>query len=122
MRRRAGAWAYAGPPVRDGIALDAWRRHDAILRELLTAVPRGGLAAGPAGSRGRDVARPVFHPHRVPPLARALAGLSLNQIGARCGGRDHSTVLHACQKIQKMLHADEKFRAEIDALADELTA
>jgi chromosomal replication initiator protein len=33
-------------------------------------------------------------------LARRLTPLSLERIGAYFGGRDHSTVLHACRKIE----------------------
>ena len=33
-------------------------------------------------------------------LARRLTTLSLDQIGAYFGGRDHSTVLHACRKVE----------------------
>ena len=36
-------------------------------------------------------------------LARKLTGLSLDQIGAYFGGRDHSTVLHACRKVEQAL-------------------
>jgi chromosomal replication initiator protein len=39
-------------------------------------------------------------------LARQLTGLSLEQIGAYFGGRDHSTVLHACRKIEQALTRD----------------
>jgi chromosomal replication initiator protein len=39
-------------------------------------------------------------------LARRLTGLSLEQIGAYFGGRDHSTVLHACQKVEQALGED----------------
>jgi len=39
-------------------------------------------------------------------LARQLTGLSLEQIGNYFGGRDHSTVLHACHKIEQALLAD----------------
>lgn len=39
-------------------------------------------------------------------LARRLTGLSLGQIGAYFGGRDHSTVLHACQKVEQVLEND----------------
>lgn len=39
-------------------------------------------------------------------LARQLTALSLNQIGASFGGRDHSTVLHACRKVELALTAD----------------
>lgn len=39
-------------------------------------------------------------------LARRLTGLSLQQIGAYFGGRDHSTVLHACRKVESALNSD----------------
>jgi chromosomal replication initiator protein len=39
-------------------------------------------------------------------LARRLTGLSLQQIGAAFGGRDHSTVLHACRKVEQALARD----------------
>jgi chromosomal replication initiator protein len=39
-------------------------------------------------------------------LARRLTPLSLEQIGAYFGGRDHSTVLHACHKVEQVLARD----------------
>jgi chromosomal replication initiator protein len=39
-------------------------------------------------------------------LARQLTALSLEQIGAYFGGRDHSTVLHACRKVEEALGQD----------------
>jgi chromosomal replication initiator protein len=39
-------------------------------------------------------------------LARQLTPLSLQQIGAYFGGRDHSTVLHACRKVERALDRD----------------
>src|SRR5262249_40967207 len=39
-------------------------------------------------------------------LARRLTNLSLDQIGAYFGGRDHSTVLHACRKVEQALTSD----------------
>jgi chromosomal replication initiator protein len=39
-------------------------------------------------------------------LARRLTGLSLEQIGTYFGGRDHSTVLHACRKVEQAMKGD----------------
>lgn len=45
--------------------LALWRRHQEILLYLLDHIPARGLAAVPAGSRGRDVARQFAHMDRV---------------------------------------------------------
>ncbi len=51
--------------------------------------------------------RAVLLPRQVSMyLARQLTGLSLEQIGAYFGGRDHSTVLHACRKVEQALGHD----------------
>lgn len=42
-----------------------WHRHNEIHLLLLDAIPDEGLAAKPAGSRGRDVARVFAHLYRV---------------------------------------------------------
>jgi chromosomal replication initiator protein len=55
----------------------------------------------------RSRARSVLLPRQVGMyLARQLTGLSLEQIGAYFGGRDHSTVLHACRKVEQALAQD----------------
>ena len=55
----------------------------------------------------RSRARSVLLPRQVGMyLARQLTGLSLEQIGAYFGGRDHSTVLYACRKVEQALAQD----------------
>jgi len=49
-------------------------------------------------------------------LARELTALSLEEIGAYFGGRDHSTVLHACRKIAAALPQDGTLAATIREL------
>lgn len=44
--------------------------------------------------------------HIAQHLCRELAGLSLPEIGARFGGKDHSTVLHACRKVEHLAKTD----------------
>ena len=39
---------------------------------------------------------------------------SLNQIGEKFGGRDHTTVMHSCEKINKMLKNDKAFIDEFE--------
>ena len=49
-------------------------------------------------------------------LAKKLTARSLPEIGRRFGGRDHSTVLHAVRKIEKLLEQDESLKQEITLL------
>ncbi|MGM0501536.1 MAG: chromosomal replication initiator protein DnaA [Bacillota bacterium] len=51
-------------------------------------------------------------------LSRELTDLSLPQIGKRFGGRDHSTVIHAYDKIKNKINDDEQFKGTIDALLE----
>jgi chromosomal replication initiator protein len=53
-------------------------------------------------------------------LAREMTGASLNQIGRAFGDRDHSTVSHACQKIQKEMKTDPRFRGAILDIQDRI--
>ncbi|HEV3116521.1 MAG TPA: DnaA/Hda family protein [Gemmataceae bacterium] len=53
-------------------------------------------------------------------LARQLTGLSLEQIGAYFGGRDHSTVLHACHKVELALGSDARLSGVVRQLQAEL--
>jgi chromosomal replication initiator protein len=46
--------------------------------------------------------------------------LSLEQIGAYFGGRDHSTVLHACRKVEQALDHDALLSGALRALHADL--
>ena len=49
-------------------------------------------------------------------LARELTQLSLPEIGNAFGGRDHSTVLHACKTIENLRNCDEMLNADFNLL------
>lgn len=46
-------------------------------------------------------------------LCRELTDMSLPKIGEEFGGRDHTTVIHACEKIQQDLRNDAALEADI---------
>jgi chromosomal replication initiator protein len=68
--------------------------------------------------RSRRVARPrqvaMF-------LARELTMRSLPEIGKRFGGRDHTTVLHACRRVAALCDEDTMFKQEVDFLRQVLS-
>jgi chromosomal replication initiator protein len=51
-------------------------------------------------------------------LMRAETDVSLLRIGAELGGRDHSTVLHACDKITREASTNDELRREIAAVRE----
>ncbi len=53
-------------------------------------------------------------------LARSLTDSSLKVIGGEFGGRDHSTVIHACDLVSRKMSADAEFRQRIDSLSASL--
>lgn len=53
-------------------------------------------------------------------LARELTDNSLPKIGKEFGGRDHSTVLHAYNKIKNMLSQDESLRIELESIKNKI--
>jgi chromosomal replication initiator protein len=53
-------------------------------------------------------------------LCRELTDLSLPKIGSAFGGRDHSTVLHAVEKIKNMMQSDKQVYDEVSDLSQRL--
>jgi chromosomal replication initiator protein len=54
-------------------------------------------------------------------LARQLTHASLGDLGRAFGGKDHTTVLHAVEKIQRLVLKDADFKKAIDMLTGDLT-
>jgi chromosomal replication initiator protein len=66
--------------------------------------------------------RRVARPRQVAMyLARELTMRSLPEIGKRFGGRDHTTVLHACRRIAALCNEDPLFKQEVDFLKQVLS-
>ena len=55
-------------------------------------------------------------------LCRTHTNASLPDIGAVFGGKDHSTVIHACAKVRELMAKDEKFRKQLNDLTSRLTS
>lgn len=55
-------------------------------------------------------------------LARKLTPLSLPLVGQQFGGKDHTTIMYACQKIEAMLKKDPTFQQEVANLEQTITS
>lgn len=65
--------------------------------------------------------RAISYPRQIAMyLCRELTDLSLPKIGEEFGGRDHTTVIHAYDKISKELETDEDLKKKIDNLMKEI--
>ncbi len=53
-------------------------------------------------------------------LCRSLTDLSLIEVGSHFGGRDHTTVMHACDKIEKLVKTDRQAKREINLLSENI--
>ncbi len=49
-------------------------------------------------------------------LSREHTKLSLKEIGSKFGGKDHSTIIHACDKIRRMVRSDPGFQKKIEKI------
>lgn len=68
--------------------------------------------------RSRSVARPR---QVAMALAKDLTSHSLPEIGDAFGGRDHTTVLHACRKISDLRHKDQRIEEDYKNLSNLLS-
>lgn len=66
--------------------------------------------------------RNVAYPRQIAMyLSRKLTDLSLPKIGEEFGGRDHTTVIHAYEKISKNLKTDEVLQNTVNDITKKLT-
>ena len=69
-----------------------------------------------------DLIRSITRPRQVAMcLSKELTSHSLPEIGDAFGGRDHTTVLHACRVINKLRETDTRIREDYQNLLRTLT-
>jgi chromosomal replication initiator protein len=54
-------------------------------------------------------------------LAKIMTRSSLKTIGLHFGGRDHTTIIHACKAVERMLQADDGFRHTVRELEKQIS-
>jgi len=67
--------------------------------------------------RAKKRSKAIAYPRQIAMyLTRQLTDYSLPEIGDQFGGRDHTTVIHACDKIAEDLKTKDGFSSLIDRL------
>ena len=70
---------------------------------------------------GRDRTQEVALPRQIAMyLLREEANYSLPQIGDALGGRDHTTVMYACDKVADLLERDDRLRRQVIKVREQI--
>src|SRR5437016_6642089 len=77
----------------------------------------------PEGLRSKARIKTLTVPRQIAMyLARELLEMQLVEIGQAFGGRDHSTVIHSVDKVQRQLARDRSFRERVESVRAELSS
>lgn len=127
LRRVLASAFFTGRPVNIELAADSLKDLLSFQERLITINNiqktvaeyfKIRLSDLHAKSRSRQVARPR---QIAMALAKELTDHSLPEIGEAFGGRDHTTVLHACRKVNELTAKDVRVHEDYNNLRRILT-
>jgi len=122
LRRVVASSTFTGRPVSMGLALESLKDLMAFQDRMVTTqnIQRTvaeyykiRLADLHSKERSRSIARPR---QLAMALSKELTNHSLPEIGEAFGGRDHTTVIHACKKIAELYETDARMKEDYDNL------
>jgi chromosomal replication initiator protein len=128
LRRVMANSAFTGRPIDLDFAREALRDLLALQERLVTVENIQKTVAEYFKMRASDLlsqrrSRSVARPRQIAmSLAKELTRHSLPEIGEAFGGRDHTTVLHACRRIQELRESDTRVREDYQNLLRTLTS
>lgn len=71
--------------------------------------------------KSRRRSKTLVHPRQIAMyLCRELTDASYPEIGRHFGGKDHTTIMHACRQVAKAKETDETLRNAIEALKEQI--
>ncbi|WP_019625279.1 chromosomal replication initiator protein DnaA [Thioalkalivibrio sp. ALJT] len=112
LRRVIANAHFTGKPITLDFAKDALRDLLAVQNKLITLENIQKTVADYYRVKVTDLlstrrSRSIARPRQIAmALAKELTQHSLPEIGQAFGGRDHTTVLHACRKVAELREAD----------------
>lgn len=119
--------AFTGRPISLEFAKEALRDLIALQDKLVTIENIQKTVAEYCKVRVSDLLskrrnRSVARPRQIAmSLAKELTNHSLPEIGDQFGGRDHTTVLHACRRVKLLRESDARVREDYQNLLRILT-
>ncbi len=111
--------AVAEEVLKDAIREDS--QSSVITVEKIQNTVAENFDVGVADFKKKGRSRAIAYPRQIAMyLSRELTNTSLAEIGGMFGGRDHSTVLHACEKIKKTAQKDQQLNNLLTALINRI--
>ncbi|MGI9308072.1 MAG: chromosomal replication initiator protein DnaA [Gammaproteobacteria bacterium] len=127
LRRVIANSAFTGEPITLAFAKEALRDLIAVQDKLVTIENIQKTTADYFKMRVADLlskrrSRSITRPRQIAmSLAKELTNHSLPEIGDAFGGRDHTTVLHACKRVTELRNADIRLGEDYKNLLRTLT-
>ena len=128
LRRVLASARFTGQPITLDLTREALRDLLALQDKLVTisniqkvVVEYYKIRIADLSSARRS--RTITRPRQIAmSLAKELTTHSLPEIGEAFGGRDHTTVLHACRKVKELRATDNRINEDYNNLLRTLTA
>ncbi|MDY6978324.1 MAG: chromosomal replication initiator protein DnaA [Pseudomonadota bacterium] len=122
LRRVIANAQFTGRPITMDFAKDALRDLLAIQDKLVTidniqktVAEYFKIRVADLHSKRRN--RSITRPRQIAmALCKELTSHSLPEIGDAFGGRDHTTVLHACRKVEELKESDQRINEDVSNL------
>ncbi len=122
LRRVVANARFIGCPITVDLAKEALRDLIALQNKLVSMENIQKTVAEYYKIRVSDLlskrrSRSITRPRQLAmALAKELTNHSLPEIGDSFGGRDHTTVLHACRKMRELVELDERIKEDYQNL------
>ncbi len=101
--------------------VDLLPKRDKLLPDQVLYAVANAFGISPEKMLGRERTREIALPRQVAMyLLREEANISLPQIGEALGGRDHTTVMYACDKVADLIERDDRLRRQLIQIREQL--
>ena len=127
LRRVVASARFTGQPIDIDLTREALRDLLALQNKLITIPNIQKVVVEYYKIRTADLlsarrSRTITRPRQIAmALAKELTTHSLPEIGKAFGGRDHTTVLHACRKVKELRETDLRINEDYNNLLKTLT-
>lgn len=97
------------------------QKQKVVTPELIKTVISKNFRISVEDINSKKRTRAIAYPRQIAMyITRELTDLSLPRIGEEFGGRDHSTVIHAYNKIENDMNEDTSFKIKVNNLIKEI--